>query len=256
MNFKKIILVLIVIFILLFSLSAKSKIDWKKEMLGFKLGLGFLVNTSNLLGLIESVNMAKSVESSSTYDFPGLTQQQKDAFKNLDKAMQYTIIAANIVGAMEYGFKFRIMYHVLIADADLTLLPFDGSYNSRVDLQLSVNAGVRVPFFIMPYITMGFLSTFSFYPDDFIKVEEWKQNYGGFKNFAFRPGMVSRVGIGFNFSTFSIGAYYQWTVKDFDEYVGFWESLANSTNPVDASGKIFGYQSRFGIEMVWYLIKE
>ncbi len=255
MKFKRVVIVLLLIFVLLFSLSAKSKFDWKKEMLGFKLGLGFLVNTSNLLGLIESANMAKAVESSSTYDFPGLTDSQKDAFKNLDKAMQYTIIAANIVGAMEYGFKFRIMYHVLIADADLTLLPFDGSYNGRVDLQLSVSAGVRVPFFIMPYITMGFLSTFSFYPDEFIKVEEWKQNYAGFANFAFRPGMVSRVGLGLNFPAFSMGLYYQWTVKDFYEYVGFWNELANSSTPADAAGKIFGYQSRFGFEMVWYLIK-
>lgn len=255
MRIKKIFIILVIIFILLFSVSAKSKFDWKKEMLGFKLGLGFLVNTSNLLGLIESARMAQSIQSSSTYDFPGLTNEQKNAFKNLDKAMQYTIMAANIIGAMEYGFKFRIMYHVLIADADLTLLPFDGSYNGRVDLQLSVSAGVRVPFFIMPYLTMGFLSTFSFYPDEFIKVEEWKQNYGGFGNFAFRPGMVSRVGLGFNFPALSFGVYYQWTVKDFYEYVGFWNDLASSSTPVEASGKIFGYQSRFGFEMVWYLIK-
>ncbi|HNZ27490.1 MAG TPA: hypothetical protein PKK13_09695, partial [Spirochaetota bacterium] len=204
MKRKKFLLVMLLL-LLTFSTFAKSNIDLKRMLLGFKFGIGFSVQTPNMLGLIESAKMYEAINKGEDYNYPGLTDEQKDALKSLDVGMQSAIITANILAGLEYGVKFRFMYHMLIADADLAFLPFDGSYNGRIDLGLSLNAGIRAPFFIQPYLMTGILFNFSFYPDEFLKVEEWKSNYAGFKNFLFRPGMHFRLGLELNFISFTIG---------------------------------------------------
>jgi len=252
---NKNILLVMFLSLLTFSTFAKSDIDLKKMLLGFKFGIGFSVQSPNMLGLIESAKMYEAINSGGSYDYPGLTDEQKNALKSLDVGMQTAIITANILAGLEYGLKFRIMYHVLIADADLTFLPFDGSYNGRIDLGLSLNAGIRAPFFIQPYLMAGVLFNFSFYPDEFWKVEEWKSNYAGFKNFLFRPGMQFRLGLDLNFIGFTIGVHYQYAIKDFDEFTLYYNSLASISSPSDAATKIFCYQSKVGFDMVWYLVK-
>ncbi|HPY86401.1 MAG TPA: hypothetical protein PLG34_00265 [Spirochaetota bacterium] len=254
MKRKKFLLVMLLL-LLTFSTFAKSNIDLKRMLLGFKFGIGFSVQTPNMLGLIESAKMYEAINKGEDYNYPGLTDEQKDALKSLDVGMQSAIITANILAGLEYGVKFRFMYHMLIADADLAFLPFDGSYNGRIDLGLSLNAGIRAPFFIQPYLMTGILFNFSFYPDEFLKVEEWKSNYAGFKNFLFRPGMHFRLGLELNFISFTIGLHYQYAIKDFDEFTRYYNSLASISGPSDAATKIFCYQSKVGFDMVWYIVK-
>lgn len=260
-NFKRNFIVFITIFAAL-SLFGKTT---KTNELRFQLGFGGFVNTSNLMGLIENAKMIEKINnSSSNPDIYGLTDEQKEAFGKISNGMQTAVIVANMLGGFEYGLKLRMLWHVIIADVDFNILPLDGSYNGRFDMMLSANLGVRAPFWIMPYATMGATFTFSFYspnvdfsnPDTYKNADAWKNYaYGAFKNFVFRPGINTRLGLEFKFKGFSIGGYYQWTVKDFDEFKGFYLELVNNVGRDQASavGTILGYQSRFGLDFVFYL---
>jgi hypothetical protein len=247
---------ILILFVLILTTSTFAKTEKYDEM-KFNLGFGGFVNTSNLMGLIEDVKMMSVVNGESSPNFPGLTAEQNQAFSNLSRGMKSAIMVANILGGMEYGLKMRVLYSVLIADLDFVLLPFDGSYNGRLDFNFNTNVGIRAPFWIMPYITFGANFLFSFYsPDDYTNVEQWKNRaWGAYKNFVFRPGINSRIGLDFKLGKIAIGAYYQYTVKDFDEFIGFYNSLVNDLqrSPADAAGTIFGYQSRFGVELIGYL---
>ena len=220
----------------------------------FQLGFGGVVSTSNILGLIESAKMFKSIKSGNDYDYPGISPEEQQALKDLDGAMQRAILVANILGAMEYGLQFRILWHVLMVEADLFVLPFDGSYNGRVDLLFTAMAGVRAPFWIMPYLLCGANFTFSFYPKEFATVENWKGDWAATENFCFRPGLNVRVGLDIKFKSFSIGGYYQYCIKDFQEFSNWFEDLkASNVTPAAAAGMIFGSQSRFGVALCWYI---
>jgi hypothetical protein len=245
-------LALILVMVVSLAAFAKSK---KSDEKRFQLGFGANISTNNILGLIENVQMAEALEGGS---IP--SGSPYEGLDSLNKAMQQSIMVANILGGMEYAFQFRLLWHVLMVEADLVLLPFNGSYNGRFDLNLNMYAGVRAPFWIMPYFIAGPMFTFSFYPDDFKAVEEWKSNYGGFKQFLFRPGLNMRLGLDFKFKHFSIGAYYQYSIKDFEEY-GRWfadlvtelESQSYTDAQTRAAGMIFGAQSRFGASIAWYI---
>ena len=114
--------------------------------------------------------------------------------------------------------------------------------------------GIRCPFFIMPYLIAGPTFTFSFYPEQFTQVENWKGDWAATDNFAFRPGLNTRAGLDFKFRGWSIGAYYQYTIKDFQEFGSwFWHLTNAGYSQADAVGKIFGAQSRFGASMCFYI---
>jgi len=252
----------VVFFSLSLSLFAKTT---KTNELRFQLGFGGFVNTSNLMGLIENAKMIDQIQGrNDSPDLVGLTDEQKKSFGTISKGMQTAIVVANMLGGLEYGLKMRILWHVLIADVDFNILPFDGSYNGRFDMMLTANLGVRAPFWIMPYATLGATFTFSFYspnvdaskPETYNNGDAWKNYaYGAFKNFVFRPGLNTRLGLDFKFKGFSVGAYYQWTVKDFDEFKAFYLELVDKVgrDPASAVGTVLGYQSRFGVDFVFYL---
>lgn len=242
---------LLLMFLLSTSIFAKSQ---KRDEKRFQLGFGAIVSTSNILGMIESVKMARAIQTDTNYAYPGISDEEAAALNELDGAMQRAILVANILGAMEYGFQFRLLWHVLMVEADLFVLPFDGSYNGRVDMLVLAMAGVRAPFWIMPYLIGGVNFTFSFYPNEFATIENWKDRYAATDNFAFRPGMVWRAGLDFKFKGFSIGAYYQYTVKDFQEYTNWYNAIVSEGIPKErAAGMIFGAQSRFGASLCWYI---
>ncbi len=254
---KKVFLVTLIMAMSL-SLFAKTEDNnWLQKELGFNIGFGVFANTSNLLGLIESARMAYALDQGQTYEFPGLDAEQQAAFNDMSLLMGRAMIVANIFSSLEYGFKTRITANMFIADFDVVVLPFDGNYNGRVDLMMTALAGIRAPFFIMPYFMMGVNFMFSFYPEEYTKLETWKGDWAAYSNFVFRPGMVTRAGVDFKMGQFAIGAYYQWTVKDFEEFVGFFETLktAYENDPSSAGMALLGYQSRIGVSLTWYLIK-
>lgn len=230
---------------------AKSK---KSDEKRFQLGIGLMASTGNLLGLIESARMYNAISKGDKYDYPGLSKQEKDSLNSLNGAMQRAILVANILGSMEYGIQLRVLWHMLMVNCDVVLLPFDGSYNGRLDFMITPSVGIRAPFWLMPYLLVGMTMTFSFYPDEFTDKENWKGEWAATDNFVFRPGMNFRAGLDFKFKSFSIGAYYQYTIKDFQEFSLWYNDIVdNGMTAADAAGKIFGAQSRFGAAMCFYL---
>ncbi len=252
---KKILMVLLIVSVS-FTAFGKSDKNWLQKELGFNIGFGGFANTTNLMGLIESGRMATAMNEGKEYDFPGLSDEQKTAFNNMSKAMGQAMIVANILASMEYALKVRITANIFIADIDVTFLPLDGSYNGRFDISLTTSAGIRAPFFLMPYITIGANFLFSIYPEDYKSIETWKASWGAAGRFVFRPGIVGRAGLDIKLGKFAIGAYYQYTVKDFEEFGTFFTSLLNdaySGDTAKAVGAIMGYQSRFGVSLLFYL---
>lgn len=249
-NLKKLFLVLLLIGILMMPLFGKNKPD---EM-NFQLGIGGLISTSNLLGLIESVKLYNAMVNDQDYEYPGVTEEQQEALKNINGSMARAIMVANILGAMEYGLSARILWNVLIAEVDLFFLPFDGSYNGRLDFMAVPLIGVRSPWFIQLYAMAGVPFVFSFYPDKLTQIENWRTRWAATDNFAFRIGLMIRLGLDLKFKTFSIGGYYQYTIKDFEEFTAWHNAFRDiGVTPADAAGKIFAAQSRFGIAISFYL---
>jgi hypothetical protein len=251
------------LFVLSFLLSFSLAISWGKDASGdnifswdtqkFHLGFGITGTTGNLLGLIENAKLYDAMMNNKDYNYPGLTAEQKDAVKKLNKGMIGALIAANVFASLEYGIRTRLMYHALISDIDFIFLPCDGSYNGRFDFEFVPTIGVRAPWFIMPYITLGPTFTFSFYPDKVSNIENWKTKagYGVFDKFAFRPGLNLRLGVDVNFRKIMIGVFYQYEIKDFAEFTDFYNSIIDSGfTQAEAAGKVFGYQSRFGVSIV------
>ncbi len=231
---------------------------FKDEMTKFHFGVGVNVNTSSLLGIYYNALLYQADKQGGTFNLPGLTYQDVAKYKELNESMKTGILISNILGTLEYGLKFRFMWNILIAEADLNLLPMEGTYNGKLDFSVNMGVGVRLPFWIMPYIMVGPLFTFSFYPDEFIKVESWKSNWGGVGNFLFRPGLSIKAGLDFKFKTFSIGAYYSYSIKDFDEFTKFYNVIIagnigdSDAEKTEAIGMVFGKQSKFGIVLVIY----
>jgi hypothetical protein len=253
MHFR-LIRTLLITLVVLFCVSSLtfSKTTQSDEM-KFQFGLGAFVSTSNILGLIEDVKMAQAIKDNdgTEYNFPGMTDSQREALGALNSGMQRAILIANILGGMQYGIHMRILWNVLIGEADLTLLPFEGSYNGRLDFSLTPMVGIRAPFFIMPYIMLGPSFTFSFYPANVADLESWRTN-AVFKNFAFAPGLNTRVGLDLKLGKFAIGGYYQYSIVDFQEFGGWFWQLTQNFSASDAAARIFSSQSRFGGIITFY----
>lgn len=247
------ILSIVLILILTFSTLSFAKSQQSDE-LRFQMGFGLMVSTSNLLGIIENINIYNAIVNDQDYHYPGLTKKEQNALNELNGNMQRAIVVANILGAMEYGLSFRMLWHILMSEIDLVLLPFGGSYNGRLDLELAPMIGIRAPFWLMPYIMAGVIFTFSFYPDKICEIENWKTRWAATNHFAYRPGVNVRVGLDLKFKGFSFGAYAQWTVKDVQEFSSWYWHLVNAGNrSAEAVLKIFESQCRIGATVNFYL---
>jgi hypothetical protein len=258
MSFFRKLFFIFIIFSFSMNLFSKTNSDERR----FQLGIGFLMSTSNLFALIEDVRMAQDLEAGRSYNAPNLTESQKDAITNLPSNMRRGIYVSNILASMEYGIKTRLLWQLLMVESDLIFLPYDSSYNGRMDLEWTADIGVRCPWFIMPYFLAGMNFTFSWYPTDVKYIDDWKTKYGYSGIFVWRPGINIKTGLDFKWRSFSIGVYYQYTIKDFEEFTGFWSVLYNSLDNgiIDqnsarsqAAWYVFAAQSRFGISMIWYI---
>ncbi len=230
----------------------------RDEMNNVHFGVGVNINTSSLISIYYNALLYEADKNGGTFNLPGMTYADVAAYKGLSESMKTGVLISNILSTLEYGIKFRVMWNVLIGEADLNILPMEGTYNGKLDFSMNFNVGVRLPFWIMPYVMMGPMFTFSFYPEEFIKVESWRSNWGGFQNFLFRPGLNIKAGLDFKFKTFSIGAYYSYSIKDFDEFTNFFDTIVlgnigDSDEEIqEAVGMVFGRQSKFGIAFIIY----
>ncbi len=256
---RKLLVIFLMVTLFAFSVNAKSgntKPKWDENK--FQFGIGATVSTGHLLGVIETGKMIDAENKTGTdYSFPGMTKEQADAYNGLSKNMKTAIWVSNIFASMEYAIQARVLWNVLLVHADLGFLPMDSSYNGRFDMVLGVNAGVRAPFFIMPYVTAGVNFTFSFYPDKVVNIstENWKLNakYGVAENFVFRPGINFVAGLDLKLGKFSIGGFYKYIIKDFDEFNYMYQQFKNDATRFDSAvGLIFSSQSKFGVAVSFY----
>lgn len=187
-----------------------------------------------------------------------MSKEQFGHLKSLSANIRSGILIANIFGGMEYAFQLRFLWRILMIETDFLLVPYNGFYNGRFDFGINANGGVRLPFVVMPYITGGINLSFHFYPDAVYKIEPWKARWGCYENFAFRLGVNIKGGLDFKFKVFSFGFYYQWIVKDFQEFLRLVGEIVNNLkNSGEKEGEaqakafrmIFGAQSRFGVSI-------
>jgi len=268
-NISKLFLfIFLIIFLSTFHLYSLPRKNFEKR---FQVGLGGLISSSNLLNFINNIRTFTALDSLNNGGvYEDLSPEQKAVtskeqyykLRDLGSAFQKTLFIANILATMEYSIQLRILWKILIFETDLSLLPFNGSYNGRLDFTLTINGGIRAPFWFMPYILCGVNFAFQFYPDEVYKIEKWKSDWGAFKNFVFRPGINVRAGLDIKFRVFSIGAYYQYTVKDFEEFTDWLGILKSAlitggesaqSAGIKAAGMVLGAQSKFGVNFCWYL---
>lgn len=237
----------------------------------FQIGFGFTVTTSNILNFIDNIKMGQALsnlDSGKNYD--DLTPEEKilmskdqfDHLKNLSLNTRNGILVANIFGSMEYAFQLRFLWKILIIEGDFSMVPYNSFYNGRFDFGIIANSGIRLPFWVMPYITGGINLSFHFYPDAVYKIEPWKARWGSYENFAFRLGLNIKGGVDFKLKIFSVGIYYQWIIKDFQEFSDWFSEITDNlkeageteqNSQVKATGIILASQSRFGISICWYI---
>lgn len=265
---KIIILIPVLLLIHISMLQAVPRKNFEKR---FQIGIGMNMATANLYNLIsgfETMNALDSAGDGAGYDDLSPEQQtyisreEFESLKNLSAAYQRAMIVSNMFAGMEYGIQIRSLWNIFMSEADIALLPMNGAYNGRLDFSISLNTGVRIPFFIMPYIMGGFNMGFQFYPDNVRKIEPWKSSLGTVGNFAFRPGFNVKAGLEIKFKKFSIGGFYQYVVKDIEEYSAWRETLQESLEQAGetgdgasakAAGLMFSAQSKFGLSVCWYL---
>jgi hypothetical protein len=118
--------IIIFIFVFLILVASSYAASQKNNESRLQLGFGVMASTGNLLDLVESVRMYNAAASDNPYNFPGLSDQQKQAYQNLNGAMQRSVLVANILGSMDYGLQFRLLWSALMFETDVSILPFDG----------------------------------------------------------------------------------------------------------------------------------
>lgn len=245
---KRIMIIILAVFLVTGTIDAKSK---KKDEKRFQIGFGILMSTSNLFSLIHSAKMAYEDDMSSV----GIDKQTSE---KISLNVRQTVLVANIFANMEYAFQFRILANIFIGESNIILLSIDSSSNGRFDTVITLNGGIRLPMWIMPYIMAGANFTFSWYPGRVVDFENWRTTYGSniAEKFAWSPGMNIKIGLDIKFRLFSAGVYYVYMIKDFNEFGGKVAQVANDMTNGDfntAGAMIFSSQSRFGVSVCWYL---
>jgi len=249
---KNIYIILILILMNKISIFCESKITDERR---FQLGFGFILGTHSLAGMFETNN----IKNNSDYYYP-LASDKKDRFESLNSDQKTGILVGHILGGWEYGFQFRILWRIFIAETDIILTPFDAVNNGRLDFVIMPMIGIKGPLALMPYIMAGTIFTFSYYPWEYSFLESQKSNFASNDKFAFRPGLNIKAGVEFKVprylkpAKFSVGGYLQYTIKDFEEFhYIYWNYKNSGYSNADAALKVLSHQVRFGISLCYYI---
>ena len=223
----------------------------KKDEKRFQFGIGMHVNSLNFTGINEARNILNSIKDDEDYTYPGISEDTEDSIQNLDTWMQEDILAGYIMRNQEYGIHLRILWNALIFETDFTLLPMDYTNSERSNIMIAPMIGVRLPYFIMPYLMIGPNLNVAIATND---SGSWRDRIGYMKNnIIITPGLILKTGVDFKADYFSIGLYYQYRMKDFNE-VNYWysEFIDGCVSNTDAFWNIIGSQSRIGLTFSVY----
>lgn len=223
----------------------------KKDEKRFQFGIGLHVNSLNFSGMNQVYDIFQSIKDDEDYDYPGISDLEEDSIHNLSNWMQNDILASYILRNQEYGMHIRILWNVLIFETDFDFLPMDYTNSERSNIMLAPMIGIRYPSFIMPYIMIGPNLNVGFETTD---KGSWHDKINTVKNsLIFTPGLILKTGLDFKAQYFSIGLYYQYRLKDFNELT-YWYSIFNEggISNTEAFWNIVGSQSRIGITFSVY----
>ncbi len=258
--YQKVLLKLSIIIILILqskiSIFSETKITDERR---FQLGFGFILGTHSLAGISETNRINDAAKNDIDYYFP-LASDKEERFESLNKDQKNGILVGHLLGGWEYGFQFRILWKIYIAETDIIITPFDAANNGRLDFVIMPMIGIKGPLAIMPYIMAGTIFTFSFYPWEYSFLESQKSNFTSNEKFSYRHGFNIRAGIEFKVPKylrpvrFSVGGYIQYTIKDFEEFhYIYWNYKNSGYSDADAAFKVLSYQVRFGISLCYYI---
>ena len=252
----KLLIIITIIIINQLSILCKSKI---KDERRFQLGFGFIIGTHSLAANSEITRIYNSIKNNDEYYFP-LSGGKKKYNKTDDNDQKTGLLAAHFLGGWEYGFQFRILWKIYIAETDIVLTPFDAANNGRFDFVIMPMIGIKGPLAIMPYIMGGAILTFSFYQGEYSFLENYKSYFIANENFSFKVGINIKAGFEFKIPwylrpvKYSVGGYIQYTIKDFEEFnYIYWNYKNLGYSDLDAAKKVLSYQIRFGISLCYYI---
>ena len=226
----------------------------KKDEKRFQFGIGMHINSLSFSGMSEARDILNSIKNDNDYTYPGINEDMENNLQSLDKWMQKDILAGYIMRNQEYGIHLRILWHVLIFETDFTLLPMDYTKSERSNIMIAPMIGLRYPHFVMPYLMIGPNLNIGFETDD---SGTWQDRIHYIKNsLIVRPGLILKTGVDLKADYFSIGLYYQYRMKDFNE-VNYWysEFIDGCITGTDAFWNIIGSQSRIGLTFSVYFSK-
>lgn len=225
----------------------------KKDEKRFQFGIGIHVNSLSVSGMNDVHNIFQSIKNDDDYTYPGISKHEKDSIMDLSGWMQEDILLSYILRSQEYGFHLRILWNILIFEMDFDLLPMDYTYIERSNIMLAPMIGIRYPSFIMPYFMIGPNLNIGFENMDFGTMRNKINTVNN--SMIVTPGLVFKTGLDFKMQRFSIGLYYQYRIKDFNE-ITYWysEYRDNSVSGPEAVWNIMASQSRMGLTFSVYFL--
>jgi|GEM_PF-824269 len=253
--------ILITLLLLLFSFNLYSqendKTNDKKEKLDerrFQFGIGTSITTSTIYDMYKNADIFKAIKNGDDYSYSYIDKDEDDHILSLNGDMQKAVLANHILKSLVYGIQFRFLWKVFMTEIDINVLPANYNYGNRTEISLTPMTGLRIPFVVMPYFLIGPTFTAGFYYDNYLKDRDDSNEIQAIKdNIRFLVGLSAKIGLDLKFDYFSIGIFYQYTIKNVGEIVDLYNTFNNDDLSREEIFKnILGSQSRFGLSMSIY----
>ncbi|MBN2546336.1 MAG: hypothetical protein JXB50_11100 [Spirochaetes bacterium] len=249
----KTIIKIIIIIIIIISYESLMFSKNKKKDDENRLQIGFgLISYSNVMMVLKSIKKFEAINSNTDYNYPTTTKEQNEAFNSMDAVQQRYILALHVISSINYGLQWRILYKLFLFESYFAIKPYQ-LYEKNISLIFNIQAGLRIPFFIMPYFIVGINFTSVIYPESGLRLENEGINILKTDNFVLKPGITAKIGLDLKLKRLSTGIFYQYIVSDLNEFNTLYSSYLNAQNTGSMTVlKIIGLQSHIGLSICWY----